>query len=120
TRAALRVRHADDSRFQNHGVTTERRFDLVGADAIASGLDDVVLSADIPEVAVIIAIGDVFGMEPGPAEVTVGLFGPAPVSKRIVGIAAREQADFSRGSRRRLAPLFVKHAHIPSGYGRSH
>src|SRR5262249_34139973 len=66
--AALRVGTLDHGRFQNGRVADQAALDLEWRDAVAARLDDVVVAALEPEVAVGVAAQYVAGIVPRPAE----------------------------------------------------
>ena len=73
------IGHAGDSALAHRLVLEQLAFDLEGPDAVARRLDDVVVSADVPEVAVLVDPSGVARVVPAVVNRVRRLFGVAIV-----------------------------------------
>src|SRR5438874_321150 len=76
------------------GMALQHALDLIGRDAIAEALDDVVLAAEEPDIALGVAARVVPGEEPAVMPQARGLFRKVPVPQEKTRIALRD-ADHS-------------------------
>lgn len=76
----LVVGEADDGGLGDGGVGVEGVLDLAGGDEDSAGVDDVLEPVDDGEVALLVADGEVAGVEPAAAERLGALLGQAPVA----------------------------------------
>src|SRR5690606_37440576 len=99
--AVIRVRHADDGRFDDARERVERQLDFLGIDVVAAAEDQILGTSDDGEVAVRIQLTDVAGAEPAVGgEFLARLFGHAPVTGEHVRSLDLHHAGRADGQRR--------------------
>src|SRR3954467_8560852 len=94
-------------------------FDLGGADAIAGRRDDIVLAADVPEIAVLVLHAEIAGEQKFAGIFFRGGFGVAPVFDHGAW-AWLAHADDSALSARQFLALIVDDAHVETGRRLAH
>ena len=58
------IRHADDAGFEHRTVLHQRRLHFPGRDQVRAALDEIVRARGVPEIAVLVAVGEVVGVVP--------------------------------------------------------
>src|SRR3954471_3438434 len=96
------------------------RLDLERADPVTGRDDHVIGPAGVPEVAVLVALGRVLGVEPVAAEGLPRRLGVVPVAERIVRVAARPQADLPPLADPYRVLVLVEDLHVPARHRLSH
>ena len=90
--------------------------DLVGRDAVAESLDDVVLAAQEPDVAVRVVARVVAGEEPAAVlERLGGFLGQVPVAQEQARIVGRDADHALLAGRRLIERLGVEQPHVVAG-----
>ena len=97
-----------------------RRLHLERPDPVAGRDDHVVGAAGVPDVAVLVGLGGVLGVEPLAAEHLLGVLGPVPVAERVVRVRARPEADLPALARRQRVLVLVEDRDVPAGHGQPH
>src|SRR3954454_2493974 len=96
------------------------RLHLERADAVAGRDDHVVGAARVPEVAVLVALGRVLGVEPLAAEGLPRRLLVVPVAERIVRVGARPQADLATLADPDRVLVLVEDLHVPAWHRLAH
>ena len=97
-----------------------RRLDLEGPDPVPGGNDHVVGASGVPEVAVLVDLRRVLGVEPVAAEHLPRVVGTLPVPQRVVRVRAGPQADLPALPGRELVLILVEYLHLPAGKRQAH
>src|SRR5215218_3968970 len=87
---------------------------LEGPDPVSGRDDHVVGAARVPEVAVLVGLSRVVGVEPVAAENLLGVLGTVPVAERVVGVRSRPQADLTALAGWPRPLVFVEDRDLPA------
>src|SRR6266487_1737039 len=107
--AVERVRPADDPRHRHGRVRDQRLLDVPGEDVEPAADDQVLLAVDHPQVAVLVEVADVAGMQPAAAQRLRGRLRRVPVAEHHAGGAAADLAALAEGD---LAVVLVQDADL--------
>src|SRR4051812_47432316 len=89
------VGHADHRRLGDRRVLVQDLLDLARIDVVAAADDHVLLAVDDEEVAILVELRHVAGVEPAPAHDLLRRVGPAPVALHDVVAADADLADLA-------------------------
>ena len=116
---ADRIGNADHRRHRHRRMLHQRVLDLGGTDAIAGGGDDVVLAADVPEIAVLILHAEIAGQQKLAGIFLRGRFRIAPIFDHGAGTGLAHADDAALAARQFLA-LIVDDADVEAGRRPAH
>ena len=120
--SADRVGDSGDGALQHGRVHHEDALDLERTYAVAAGLDDVVVAADVPVVAVLVAVGGVAGVVhsivPRLVRQLLAVVVAAEQSRRVAVLTAND--DLADLAHRNGVPVGVHQIHVVKGRGLAH